>query len=332
MLNTFWHIILIFAAFSGFLLSFYIRHKKHANEKLICPLDSNCESVIHSDYSVFWGVPVEILGMVYYGVIAVSYGVFLMFPQLVSTFTVFLALVLSTVAFFFSLYLTSIQIFAIRQICTWCLVSAGLSTTIFFTTLAGSEFGFINLLSDHRNIVLMLHLFGFGIGLGAVTITDILFFKFLKDFKISEFESDVLHILSQVIWFALAVVIISGFGLYFPEAEVLNQSGKFLAKMAVVAVILLNGIFLNIIVSPKLIKISFGKKHEHEEGELLKLRKFAYASGAISLTSWYYASALGMAHNPPLGFRGLFLVYLFMLGAGILISQVFELANGKREI
>ena len=92
----------------------------------------------------------------------------------------------------------------------------------------------------------MFHLFGFGIGLGAVTITDILFFKFLKDFKISEFESDILHTLSQVIWFALTVIIISGLGLYLPEAQELNQSGKFLAKMAVVAVILLNGTFLNI--------------------------------------------------------------------------------------
>ena len=332
MLNTFWHVILIFAAFGGFLLAFYIRHKKHANEKLICPLDSDCESVIHSDYSVFLGVPVEIFGMVYYGTIAISYGVFLVFPQFVLPFAVFVALVLSTAAFFFSLYLTSIQIFTIRQICTWCLVSAGLSTAIFFTTLAGSEFGFINLLAEHKNIIVMFHLFGFGIGLGAVTITDILFFKFLKDFKISEFEASVLYTLSQVIWFALAVVIISGFGLYLPEMQELNHSGKFLVKMFVVGVILLNGVFLNIAVSPKLVKISFGKKHEHEEGELIKLRKFAYASGAISLASWYYASALGMAHNPPLGFRGLFLVYLFILGAGVLISQVFERANSKKDI
>ncbi|HEY4521528.1 MAG TPA: vitamin K epoxide reductase family protein [Candidatus Paceibacterota bacterium] len=332
MLNTFWHVVLLFAAFGGFLLAFYIRHKKHANEKLVCPLDSDCESVIHSDYSVFLGMPVEILGMVYYGIITFSYVVFFVFPQFISPLVVFLALLLSTTAFFFSLYLTSIQIFAIRQICTWCLVSAGLSTAIFFTTLAGSEFGFVNLLAEHKNIIVMLHLFGFGIGLGAVTITDVLFFKFLKDFKISEFEADILHTLSQIIWFALAVVIISGFGLYLPEIQELNQSGKFLAKMIVVAIVLINGIFLNIVISPKLIKISFGKKHEHEDGELLKLRKFAYASGAVSLASWYYASALGMAKNPSLGFRGLLLVYLFMLGAGILISLVFERANSRKEL
>lgn len=331
MLNTFWHVILIFAAFGGFLLAFYIRHKKHANEKLVCPLDSDCESVIHSNYSIFLGIPVEILGMIYYGVVAVVYGIFLMFPQLISPFAVFSVLTLSTAAFFFSLYLTSIQIFAIRQLCTWCLVSAGLSTAIFFTTLAGSEFGFINLLAEYKWIVLMLHLFGFGIGLGSVTIADILFFKFLKDFRISEFEADILHTLSQVIWFAFAVLIISGFGLYLPDAKELNQSGKFLAKMAVVGVILVNGIFLNISVSPKLVKISFSKKHDHQEGELRKLRKLAYASGAVSLASWYYASALGMAKNPTLGFWGLSIVYLFILGASILISQIFERASSRRE-
>lgn len=324
--------ILIFAAFAGFLLSFYIRQKKHSKERLVCPLDSDCDSVIHSDYSVFLGFPVEVLGMIYYGVVAVSYGVFLMFPSLVSSLTVFSVLVLSTAAFFFSVYLTSIQIFAIKQLCTWCLVSAGLSTAIFFTTLAGSEFGFISLLLEHHNIVLMFHLFGFAIGLGAVTVTDVLFFKFLKDFKISEFEADVLRTLSQIVWFALIVIAISGFGLYLSEAGELNQSGKFLAKMLVVAVILLNGVFLNIVVSPKLVSISFGKKHEHEEGELGRLRKLAYSSGALSLASWYYAAALGMARQPTLGFKGLIFVYLFMVGAGILISQVFERANSKKSI
>ena len=283
MLNTFWHVILIFAAFGGFLLAFYIRHKKQANEKLICPLDSDCESVIHSSYSMFLGFPVEVLGMIYYGVAALSYGLFLMFPQFVLPIAVFFVLVLSTAAFFFSLYLTSIQLFAIRQLCTWCLVSAGLSTAIFFTTLAGSEFGFLNLLFEYKWIILMIHLFGFGIGLGTVTVTDVLFFKFLKDLRISEFESDVLRTLSQIVWFALAVVIISGIALYLPLMEELNQSGKFLAKMSVVAVILMNGIFLNVAVFPKLIKISFGGKHEHQEGELGRLKKAAYASGAVSL-------------------------------------------------
>ena len=324
MLNTFWHTILIFAAFGGFLIAFYIRHKKNANEKLVCPLDADCGAVIHSDYSVFLGLPVEVLGMAYYGIVAVAYGVFLMFPGLMSSFAVFSALALSTAAFLFSMYLTSIQIFAIRQICSWCLISAGLSTAIFFTTLAGSEFGFLSLLAEYKWIILTLHLFGFAIGLGAVTITDVLFFKFLRDFKISEFESDILHTLSQVIWFALAVLIISGFGLYLPQMDVLNQSGKFLAKMAVVAVIVVNGIFLNIAISPRLINISFSGKYEHKRGELGRLRRISYASGAISLTSWYYASALGMAKNPTLGFLGLIIVYLFLVTSAVFISQLFE--------
>ncbi len=306
------------------MIAFYIRHKKNANEKLVCPLDADCGAVIHSDYSVFLGLPVEVLGMAYYGVVAIAYGVFLMFPGLVSTFSVFAVLALSTAAFFFSLYLTSIQIFAIRQICSWCLVSAGLGTAIFFTTLAGSEFGFLSLLAEYKWIILMLHLFGFAIGLGAVTITDVLFFKFLRDFKISEFEADILHTLSQIIWLALAVLIISEAGLYLPQMEILNHSGKFLAKMTIVAMIVLNGVFLNIAISPKLVNISFGGRHEHQKGELARLRKLSYASGALSLTSWYYASALEMAQNPPLGYWGLIVIYLFMAISAIFISQLFE--------
>ena len=331
MLNTFWHTILISAALGGFLIAFYIRYKKQANEKLICPLDADCGAVIHSNYSVFLGFPVEVLGMIYYGVVATVYGVFLIFPGLVSPFSVFAVLALSTTAFFFSVYLTSIQIFAIRQICSWCLISAGLSTAIFFTTLASSEFGFLGLLAEFKWLVLMIHLFSFAIGLGAVTITDILFFKFLRDFKISKFEADVLHTLSQIIWFALAVIIISGLGLYLPQMEILNHSGKFLAKMIIVGVIIANGIFLNIAISPKLVRISFDGKNNHPKRGLGRLRKLAYASGALSLTSWYYASALGMAKTPPLGFRGLFVVYLFLICSAIFISQLFEHSFSRKD-
>ncbi len=330
MLNIFWHVLLMFAAFGGFLLAFYINHKKRSNEKMVCPLDSDCGLVIHSKYSVFLGISVEILGTIYYGVIGIMYGIFLIIPQFVSQGVVFFMLTISTVAFLFSLYLTSAQIFAIKQICTWCLVSAGLTTAIFFTTLAISEFSFLNILTEYKNIILGIHLFGFGIGLGAVTIMDVLFFKFLKDLKISEFESEVLFTISQVVWLVLVVLIISGVGLYLPKADILNESGKFLAKMVIIAVIIANGIFLNIIVSPKLVNISFGKTHTHEVKKSSKLKKFAYASGAISLTSWYYASALGIAKNPTLGFWGLIFVYLFMIGAAILISQVFEKANSSK--
>lgn len=127
-----------------------------------------------------------------------------------------------------------------------------------------------------------------------------------------------------MIWFALALLVLTGLGLYLPEAEELNQSAKFLVKMIVVAVIIVNGAFLNLLVAPKLVKISFGEKHKHQPGELHRERKIAFALGAISVVSWYSAFILGMLRKLPLEFSSLLLIYLFILGGAIIGSQFME--------
>lgn len=325
-----WNIILIFAAFGGFLLAFYIRHKKSSHEKMVCPLDSDCDAVIYSDYSKFFGIPVEIIGLFYYGAIAISYSLFLAFPHFAPPLIVFAVLTLTIAAFLFSLYLTFIQAFAIKQWCAWCLMSAGICAVIFATALSVSEFGFFSLLAEYHDLIVIFHVFGVAIGLGGATIADILFFKFLKDFRISEWEADVMRTLSQTIWFALAILVLTGLGLYLPEAEELNQSAKFLVKMIVVAVIIVNGVFLNLLVAPKLVKISFGEKHDHQSGELHHERKIAFALGAVSIVSWYSAFILGVAREVPLNFWPLILTYILLISGAIVASQVMERFFVKR--
>lgn len=323
-MDSVWRVILIFMAFGGFLLAFYIRHKKQSHEKMVCPLNSDCDSVIYSKYSKFFGIPVEILGLSYYAVIVVSYTFFLAFPHLAPPLAVFTVLALTIAAFLFSLYLTFIQIVAIKQWCTWCLISAGICAVIFAIALLVSEFGFIPLLDRYRELILIGHFLGVALGLGGATIVDILFFKFLKDFRISEQEAGVIHTLSQIIWFSLVILVLTGIGLYIPEAEELNQSAKFLVKMIVVAVIIINGTFLNLLVAPKLVRISFGEKHDHQSGELHHERKIAFALGAVSLVSWYSAFILGIARNIPIEFWQLLFAYLAILIAAIIVSQIAE--------
>ncbi len=346
-MGNIWHVILIFATFGGFLLAFYIRHKKQAHEKMVCPFDSDCDAVIYSDYSKFFGIPVEILGLLYYGLIAVSHALFLVSPAFASPLVVFSVFTLTTAAFLFSLYLTFIQAFALKQWCTWCLISAGLCAVIFATALGASEFGFVSLLAQHHNFIVIFHVLGVALGLGGATIADIFFFKFLKDFRISEWEADVMHTLSQIIWFALALVVLTGLALYLPEAEELNQSAKFLVKIIVVSVIIINGAFLNLLVAPKLVKISFHERRRHEAGELHRIpayanlpagkagasagrRKIAFALGAVSIVSWYSAFFLGMLRNIPFDFSSLLLIYLLLLGGAIIGSQFMERIFAKR--
>lgn len=180
-------------------------------------------------------------------------------------------------------------------------------------------------------LFLLVHLIGIVFGVGGATANDFLFFKFLKDLRISKFEAGVLKTLSTVIWTGLILLIVSGIGLYLPEMERLNQTPKFLAKIIVVAVILINGIALNLFISPRLRKISFEGRHDHVSGELRKLRKLAFALGAISITSWYSALMLGFLHNVQYGLLTIISAYAAALLAVIMVSQLAEYLISKRK-
>lgn len=128
------HIILIdsisILSLAGFIISQYIFFKKKAKKKLVCPRYSNCDSVIHSDYSKIFGIRVEALGMVYYFLSGISYTALFIIGVWSDTISVVL-LGVSICAVFFSLYLVSMQAFVIKHWCAWCIGSAFISIGIF---------------------------------------------------------------------------------------------------------------------------------------------------------------------------------------------------------
>jgi uncharacterized membrane protein len=122
------NLISILAIF-GFSLAFYLYSKKKAKTKLICPMRSDCDTVIHSDYSRIIGIPVEVLGMLYYGFIGISYtAIFVL--NLWSEQIAIILLGISLCAALFSMYLVLIQAFVVKHWCTWCLFSAFTSISI----------------------------------------------------------------------------------------------------------------------------------------------------------------------------------------------------------
>ena len=73
-------IIILIAAAIGFSIAMYIRKEKKSGDPLICPLGVNCDVVIHSSYSKFFGLPLEYMGILYYAFIFLSYFFFILFP------------------------------------------------------------------------------------------------------------------------------------------------------------------------------------------------------------------------------------------------------------
>ncbi len=307
----------------GFALAFFIWRKKRLGQTMVCPLNSDCNAVIYSKHSTFFGIPVEVMGLVYYGIIAISYLFFLVTSYNASSLIVFLVLVASTAAVLFSVYLTIIQIFGLKQWCVWCLTSAALCGIIFTLAIIGSGFGFIPLLEAYYQTFLLFHVFGVALGLGGALIADVLFFKFLEDFKISTWEVGVMHTVSQVIWFALGMLIITGLCFYLVNPVELNQSPKFLVKMIVVAVITVNGALLNLVVAPNLTKISFDG-NSSDAKRYRYMRRLAFALGAVSMTSWLSAFLLGAMRSIRLTFFPLLLLYVGALAAAIVLSQIMD--------
>lgn len=315
------HFLIILLGLCGALLCIHIYQKKREPKPLVCPLGADCNTVLKSDFSTFYGIGLEFFGMLYYAFIAGSYALTLVVPDLQNPLTYFILFGMSLSAFLFSIYLIFIQAVVIKSWCSWCLTSAGITTLILIFSITGvvvSDISFIPILEFLKHPLLLMHLIGFALGVGGATINDILFFKFLKDYKISTKEESTLKIMSETIWVGLALLIISGIGLYLPNAQALNESSKFLVKVIVVAIITLNGAFLNLYVAPHLKKITFKDEHTKTTPSN-NLRKISFISGAISFVSWYTAFFLGTISSAPLSFFELFGIYLaLILGASIL--------------
>lgn len=119
----------------GFFIARYIRRHKKQNTPLVCPIKFDCHTVVHSDYARFLGIPVEILGMLYYGFITVSYALFIFKPEIFTfaspdALNIFM-ISISLAAFLFSAYLIAVQIFILKKGCSWCIVSAFVCLFIF---------------------------------------------------------------------------------------------------------------------------------------------------------------------------------------------------------
>ncbi len=295
----------------------------------MCPLKGDCAAVIRSEFSSFFGIGVEKIGMVYYLLIAAAYGIFVALPQLYTPTAIFIAVGVSMAAFLFSVYLTFIQLGFLKEICTWCLLSALLSTVIFAASVIGSDFAFINLLNSWQPLIVFVYLIGLALGVGGATFGNVFFLKFLKDLKISHEEAPILQTVSQVLWFGLGLVVIGGVGLYFVTAATASQADQIMAAV-VTGVIVINGAFLNLKVMPHLVRISFGDDPQKTpQQELQRERKIAFGLSAISLVSWYVLLVL-TAWTTPFSLAGMLLAYLALLVMAVVASQILERYYGKK--
>lgn len=123
--------IILFAGI-GFGISYYISYKKKQGKPLACMVGMDCDAVVNSKYSTFFGIPNEVIGMLYYGFLILAFFIY-RGGGLTDFFGISLPLLVffaSIGAMLFSVMLTYIQGIVLKQWCSWCLASAGINVLI----------------------------------------------------------------------------------------------------------------------------------------------------------------------------------------------------------
>lgn len=123
-------VFLLVVALFGFVDASYITIEHFRGVIPPCTLISGCEKVITSPYSLIAGIPVSLLGSIYYLVILI--GVFSFFESKNTKFLK-LALLMTVFGMLFSAWFLYVQAFIIHAYCLYCLGSALASTTLFIT-------------------------------------------------------------------------------------------------------------------------------------------------------------------------------------------------------
>ena|SRR3989344_2126528 len=136
-------IVICLLGICGFLVAKHIRNHKTKDTPLVCMVGFDCHTVVHSDYSKFFGIPVEILGMTYYGLIFFSYLFFVFFFEVLPGILTGFMIIVTHIALLFSLYLIYVQIFILKKGCSWCIVSAIISACIFILTIHIYDINFL---------------------------------------------------------------------------------------------------------------------------------------------------------------------------------------------
>ncbi len=177
----------------------------------------------------------------------------------------------------------------------------------------------ISFFVENKIIFTIIHVLGAVIGMGSAIMSDLLFNFYSKDRKLNDTEKSTLRFLSNIVWIGLIFIILSGIGLFLSNPEKYMASHKFISKILVMVVLLVNGIFLHKVVSP----------HFDDKG-LLKFknrrgtRQIAFICGAISLISWTIVLILGILSKINYTFIQFILGYLIFTLCGILVALVVE--------
>ena len=120
-------IVFLILSVIGFIDSAYLTAKHYSGVIPPCTI-KGCEVVLASKYSEVAGLPVALFGSLYYLVIlSLSASYLVVKKEPIIKFEA----ILTPLGLIASMYFVYLQLFVIKAICQYCMLSAGISTLIF---------------------------------------------------------------------------------------------------------------------------------------------------------------------------------------------------------
>ena len=162
------------------------------------------------------------------------------------------------------------------------------------------------------------------VALCMIKIYDYCFTSFFsKDKKLNRTELSTLSVLSNIVFYSLILISLSGITIFFSDMDKYLNSAKFLAKMSILALLLINGYVLNKYIWPHLLNENFFTSLSEKN-----TRKLAFVCGAISVISWLSVCTLGILNGLAMSYSLIMSLYLAVILFGTIVSLIVE----KREL
>lgn len=179
---------------------------------------------------------------------------------------------------------------------------------------------------DPKTLFTIIHLFGVALGAGGAFMTDSVLLTAVKDHKLTKDEYAIIKKAGMVVMLGLALLILSGIGLYMQDPAYYMSSSKFISKMIIVLILSVNGIVLHKAVLPYLKKnLGVHLLHDKEFSLYIPLLIFL---GAVSFTSWFFALVLGALRSINYAVIDVLLIYV---SAVVLVSLIGVIAYKMRK-
>ncbi len=322
---------IIISAIGGLLLSLYIKQYKHSEDHMVCPLGGDCAELTSGRFSRFLGVSVENFGALYYGLIILVYiaSLFRSLPEVV----LLGGLLVSGIAFAFSMYLTIIQLFVVKKWCTLCLGSAAISFLIVVLTFMGFEAIFVEFAYTSRDLLRWIYIAGVILGTVATTLHARVFINFLKDFSISKPEERRLEMFSHTAWVALGFSFLAGLGLVLTDRyHEYVDANSFIVMLIIMGILIVYEIVVNMFIGPKLINIHFGNHPELDDHEHSMQRKIVFGFVGVGIVSWYSLLVLSVFDLFSYSSGQLFIAYGILVILAVAVTMLTEVMIYKKSL